>query len=159
MNAPLRAWIAEINPDALLADGFEGAFLGVAERCSQPALAVYDTGRCLRILQSRDGMTEEEAAEYFSFNTLGAWAGEHTPLFLTRPPKTLPLRFILGQEDTMSPSKSERQRKMMGADLARRRAGKKTRTGMSESQLEEFAQKPVQPAAPARPRSRAPRSS
>jgi hypothetical protein len=30
-------------------------------------------------------MTEEEAEEYFSFNTLGAWVGEHTPLFLTRP--------------------------------------------------------------------------
>jgi hypothetical protein len=157
MNAPLRAWIAEINPDALLADGFEGAFLGVAERCSQPALAVYDVGRCLHILQSRDGMTEEEAAEYFSFNTLGAWAGAHSPLYLTRPPKTMALRFLLGQEDPM-PAKSERQRKMMGADLARRRAGKTTRTGMTESQLEDFAQKPVQPtAAPKRPRSRAPR--
>ena len=29
----------------------------------------------------------------------------------------------------------------MGADLARKRAGKKTRTGMSESQLREFAKK------------------
>jgi Protein of unknwon function (DUF3008) len=27
----------------------------------------------------------------------------------------------------------------MGAELARRRAGKKTKTGMSEEQLEEFA--------------------
>lgn len=30
---------------------------------------------------------------------------------------------------------------MMAADLARKRAGKKTRTGMSEQQLREFAQK------------------
>lgn len=30
----------------------------------------------------------------------------------------------------------------MGAELARKRAGKKTRTGMSERQLEEFASKP-----------------
>jgi len=30
----------------------------------------------------------------------------------------------------------------MGADLARARAGKKTQTGMSSSQLEDFAKKP-----------------
>jgi hypothetical protein len=32
----------------------------------------------------RDGMTYEGAAEFFQFNTLGAWVGEHTPLFLWR---------------------------------------------------------------------------
>lgn len=141
MKAGVHAWIAEFNPDALLADGFEGAFLGMAERCSQPALAVYDTARCVEILQRRGGMTAEEAAEYFAFNTLGAWVGEHTPLYLTRPPSAMPLRFILGEEETM-PAKSERQRKLMGADLARKRAGQKTQTGMSEAQLEEFARKP-----------------
>lgn len=40
------------------------------------------------------------------------------------------------------PAKSEKQRKMMGADLARKRAGEKTRTGMSENQLEDYAHKP-----------------
>lgn len=43
------------------------------------------------------------------------------------------------------PSVSEKQRKMMGADLARARKGQKTRTGMSKAQLEEFAAKPVKP--------------
>jgi hypothetical protein len=37
------------------------------------------------------------------------------------------------------PAKSKAQQKFMGADLARARAGKKTRTGMSEGQLEDFA--------------------
>jgi hypothetical protein len=37
------------------------------------------------------------------------------------------------------PSKSQAQQKLAGADLARARAGEKTRTGMSEEQLEEFA--------------------
>lgn len=41
----------------------------------------------------------------------------------------------------MSPSTSERQRKFMGAELARKRAGKKTKTGMSEKQLRDFAKK------------------
>ena len=37
------------------------------------------------------------------------------------------------------PAKSEKQRKFMGAELARKRAGKKTRTGMSENELEKMA--------------------
>lgn len=41
------------------------------------------------------------------------------------------------------PSSSEKQRRYMGAELARARAGKKTQTGMSESQLEDFASKPT----------------
>ena len=40
------------------------------------------------------------------------------------------------------PAKTERQRKMMGADLSRKRRGKKTRTGMTEKQLHEYAHKP-----------------
>lgn len=40
------------------------------------------------------------------------------------------------------PSRTERQRKLMGADLARKRRGQKTRTGMSEKQLREFARRP-----------------
>jgi hypothetical protein len=39
------------------------------------------------------------------------------------------------------PAKTEKQRKFMGAELARKRAGKKTRTGMSEKKLEDFASK------------------
>jgi hypothetical protein len=43
------------------------------------------------------------------------------------------------------PSKTEKQRRFMGADLARARAGKKTRTGMSLGQLEDFAKKVPKP--------------
>jgi hypothetical protein len=39
------------------------------------------------------------------------------------------------------PAKSEKQRKFMGAELERKREGKKTKTGMSEKQLEEYASK------------------
>lgn len=37
------------------------------------------------------------------------------------------------------PSVSDKQRRFMGAELGRKRAGQKTDTGMSESQLEDFA--------------------
>jgi hypothetical protein len=79
-----RDWIAEYNPEALLADGYEDAIVGIAERCGQPVLVVYDAAKCIQILMDRDGMSKEEAEEFFSFNTLGCWAGENSPLYLWR---------------------------------------------------------------------------
>jgi hypothetical protein len=43
--------------------------------------------------------------------------------------------------DTM-PARTEKQRRFMGAELERKREGKKTQTGMSESELEKMASKP-----------------
>ena len=39
------------------------------------------------------------------------------------------------------PAVSEKQRKFFGAELSRKRAGKKTKTKMTEKQLREFAHK------------------
>ena len=39
------------------------------------------------------------------------------------------------------PAESEKQRRFMGADLGRLRAGQPTRTGMNEGQLRDFARK------------------
>lgn len=39
------------------------------------------------------------------------------------------------------PSTSEKQRRFMGMQLARKRKGEKTDTGMSEEQLRDFARK------------------
>ena len=43
----------------------------------------------------------------------------------------------------MSPAVSKRQARFMGAELTRKRAGKKTVTGMSEKQLEDYASTPT----------------
>ncbi len=67
----------------LKADGFDDAILGLGRRCSQPDLLVYDVDKCVVILME-DGMTQEEAMEYFEFNVVGAWMGEGTPIFLYR---------------------------------------------------------------------------
>jgi hypothetical protein len=40
------------------------------------------------------------------------------------------------------PAKTARQRRFFGAELARARAGKKTKTGMSASHLRKWARKP-----------------
>ena len=39
------------------------------------------------------------------------------------------------------PAKTEKQRKFMGAELARKREGKQTQTHMSEQELEKMASK------------------
>ena len=74
--------LAEENPEALFADGFEDALVGVCRRFGQPPLAAYDRVKCIDILMRRDGMTWEDAEEFFNFNMIGAWLGESTPVFL-----------------------------------------------------------------------------
>jgi hypothetical protein len=77
----LREWLDDNAEGAVLFDGFEDAIIGIAERCSQPLVVVYDAEKCVEILID-GGMEPEDAAEWFSVNTLGTWAGEMTPLFL-----------------------------------------------------------------------------
>ena len=66
----------------LLADGLDEAFIGIGWQFNTP-LAVYDRDKCMEILESQ-GMTPEEAQEYFYYNTQGAYVGEQTPIFLER---------------------------------------------------------------------------
>ena len=80
----LEEWVSDFNEQALFADGFEDAIIGVAERCGMAAVIVYDSEKCIDILMKRDGMSRDEAIEFFNFNTLGAYMGVNTPLFLTR---------------------------------------------------------------------------
>ncbi len=78
----IKEQIAECNEEALLADGFEDALIGYAEIYHE-TIALYDKAKCLKILMKRDGMTEEEASEFFEFNTQGAYCGKGTPAFAT----------------------------------------------------------------------------
>jgi len=89
MTDDVKAWLAEAAPDALLADGFEDAILGIVERVGQPAIVIYDREKCIEILMA-DGTGRDEAEEYFEFNTSGAWVGNATPGFLVRLPETKP---------------------------------------------------------------------
>lgn len=52
------------------------------------------------------------------------------------------------------PAESERQRRYMGAELARFRAGKRTETGMTEKQLRDFARKSKRTSARSKRKSR-----
>jgi hypothetical protein len=86
MNEELLEALGEINPEALLADGLEAAFIGYTLNHHIPHVAVYDIDKCIELLVARDGMTHEEADEFLSFNTLGAFVGENGPIFIRTAP-------------------------------------------------------------------------
>ena len=75
-----------IIPDELLiADGLDQAFIGHIERMNEPPVAVYDIEKIIGIFMTRDGMTQEEAEEFFAFNVDGAYVGPQTPAYLIKP--------------------------------------------------------------------------
>ena len=71
-----------MSDDLLLATGFEDAFLGIGRRCGYPDLAIYSIPKAIRILVTRDGMSEEEAREYLEFHSIGADMGSTTPVWV-----------------------------------------------------------------------------
>lgn len=74
----LKERIEEINPDAMLADGLDEALAGFDSK----GRAIYHIEEILGILMQRDGMSEEEAQEFFDFNIEGAYVGEYTPIYM-----------------------------------------------------------------------------
>ena len=76
----IREKLSELNPEAILADGLDGALVGIAEVHGRH-LAIYDTHAVVQILHERDGMDLDEAEEFFWFNVVGAYVGPNTPIF------------------------------------------------------------------------------
>jgi len=66
----------------LMADGFSEAIIGVEENEMR---LIYSVSKCLKILMfppnDSEGMSEEEANEFFTFNVSGAYVGEKTPIW------------------------------------------------------------------------------
>ena len=65
--------------EPLEADGLEDALIGTGWQFIQ-ALMVYSVKKVLEILMTRDGMSYEEAREFFEFNIVGAYVGPGTPV-------------------------------------------------------------------------------
>jgi hypothetical protein len=94
----IRDEIAEINPEALLLDGFDEAIIGMAERINLGPVIAYDVEKIIQILANdmeveeddlEDGQSIEDlkismSYEYFYFNIQGAWMGENTPIFISK---------------------------------------------------------------------------
>jgi hypothetical protein len=78
-----REEISEINPDALVCDGFDDAIIGMAERINLGPVVAYSVSKIIDIMVERDGMSYEEALEFYDYNIVGSWMGENTPVFIT----------------------------------------------------------------------------
>jgi hypothetical protein len=84
--------LAALNPDALLLEPrevYDAALVGVTDdpqdhwtREGGQYVAVYDEDRCIEVIMGWLGCGYGEAAEWFGYNTSGAWAGEGTPTFV-----------------------------------------------------------------------------
>jgi hypothetical protein len=85
-----REWLDQLADEQeykiTVMDGFDDCIAGIVERFTDDPIVCYDRQKVIDSLMAQ-GMTEEEAEEYFSFNQIGAWVGDSTPCFLTHPPQ------------------------------------------------------------------------
>lgn len=73
---------SQMDENVLLMDGFDEALIGFSQRINEPMLAVYSWEKMMTVCMFRDGMTDEEAEEYISYNCTGGWVGEQTPIIV-----------------------------------------------------------------------------
>jgi hypothetical protein len=79
----LEDLVERFGPDMLKMDDFDDCLAGVVVRFGQEPILCYDHEKLIKKMSS-DGMTEEEAEEWWEFNQLGAWCGTATPCFLIK---------------------------------------------------------------------------
>ena len=69
--------------DLMFADGYDGAIIGVCCGFDSGRVA-YSVQEMIKICEEQWNMPYDEAVEYLEFNTLGAYVGEKTPLYIER---------------------------------------------------------------------------
>ncbi len=71
----------EDDDNLIFMDGFDDAIVGVMGAFGSEYKVCYDKNKVFDIL-IKDGMTYEEAVEWYEYNIIGAYVGEKTPVFL-----------------------------------------------------------------------------
>ena len=64
------------------ADGLDRAIMGTVVSFGRRETVLYSVSQILDILMERDGMTPDEALEFFHHNILGSYTGEGMPAYL-----------------------------------------------------------------------------
>ena len=92
LHDKLTEYLKASEESVMLYDEYEDAFIGLGYKQFRGPVAVYDASKCIDILIDQfneDPNLEDEddlygmAIEYFDYNTMGAWYGEETPIFVT----------------------------------------------------------------------------
>lgn len=60
----LREYLASVYPESIILDGLDKAIIGVSTNCN----IIYSVDGIINILMELDGMTFDDALEYFGFN-------------------------------------------------------------------------------------------
>ena len=66
----------------MTADGFDEAVVGTITSYGRGESVLYSTEKIIGIMMERDGMSANEALEFFHYNILGSYNGEGMPAFL-----------------------------------------------------------------------------
>jgi hypothetical protein len=76
--------LSKYNNEMLFLNDYNAnSLVGVCFRHEKKVVSVYDDYLCIQSLVESDGMEDEDAIEYFEYNTRGSYVGENTPAFLT----------------------------------------------------------------------------
>jgi hypothetical protein len=81
MNEEIQELITLENENAVILNGFDEAILGMTYAFGKEPVVAYSINKILETL-IKDGMTLEDAQEYFEYNILNAYFAEHNPVFL-----------------------------------------------------------------------------
>jgi hypothetical protein len=73
----------QFGDDLLFADNFDDAIIGIASG-HDAGRVVYDYDKMIEVFVRDNGCTYEDALEYLEYNTLGAYVGKQTPLYVIR---------------------------------------------------------------------------
>ena len=68
-------WFPE--EEILIADGYDDAIIGIEEGSMR---VIYSVSKCIKILED-EGMSDEDAWEHFTYNTMGSYVGDKTPIW------------------------------------------------------------------------------
>ena len=90
--AELLAWANE-NTDLVVRleprEDYDSAIVAIGYRFNSGPMLVYDIQTIIK-MHMDEGLSYDEAMEFFDFNTLGAWLGEGTPMFVNHAPWDFP---------------------------------------------------------------------
>lgn len=89
LDCSLADYLANIEEDIVMADGLSDAFMGIGSiGPNGHTVAVYDSMRVIENLM-KNGMSQDEALEYYEFNIAGAYVGDKTPFFMVKIPREM----------------------------------------------------------------------
>lgn len=82
----VNQWLEAMGDSAYVVKGMDAAIIGLTyDKVVGCWRVCYDVSACLDIFMQRDGMTYEQAVEFYNFNIADAYYGDSTPIFIEQP--------------------------------------------------------------------------